>query len=361
MLTASCCGGAALAQGTSNPAVDALTQSTARIEAEIENNTKALQLLQQQFPVITGGKQGDIRFGDGKGAYAIGAWESVYQRMVEAASDVCARLDGLYRDAALQNGVVLASEDDLQLPAAYILVTSERQRLQGELDAILRIEQPPPSPSVGPSGAAFPIAAAGALINSAVSVSKLFRTDRTLYPEAVTVSLSALKDEVAMCLADRRIGVVYPALATRHTLLGSGDSPFLDSLRKLAGDRQRVELRLAQLPAASKPTAAATLLAQVDKFIADLVATPSQGEAPLASVIRGESIQKGLEQNRPLLVVSVPQQGGLSMVTSSIWRSDRLYVGGGMIVAYSLSTRGRIIASGTVSKVDPRMKRVVLD
>lgn len=336
-----------------------LEAEKATIAGEVERNKARLDLFQQQFPVITGGNSGAIKFDTSKGAYAIGAWEMVFQRMAEGASELCQSLDGTFKGANLKE-VVLVSEDDLQLPAAYILVSGEQKRLQFELDALLGTEVV--KPSIGPAPAVAPIAAVGAILNSAVSIAKFFRTDITLYPEATTVNVASVKDEVAKCLSARQIAVNYPALSSRHALLSSSGSEFLLQLQKLSVDRQRAESKVLQMSPASRPASASPLFAQVDKFIGDLLgASAAPAEAPLLSVVRGEAIQLGLANNVPMLMVGIPQQGGLSMITSSVWRSDRLFVGGGMIISYRLSNKGTILASGSIAKVDPKMKRVTLD
>ena len=339
--------------------LNVLEAEKATIEAEVDRNKARLELLQQQFPVITGGNSGSIKFEASKGAYAIGAWEMVFQRMAEGASELCKSLNDTFKSANLKE-VILVSEDDLQLPAAYIIVSGEQKRLQLELDAILVIKVDKPSVEPPPVVASIP--AIGAIFNSAVSIAKLFRTDITLHPEATTVNVTSVKDEIAKCLSTRQIIVNYPALFARHALLSSSGSEFLVQLQKLSADRRSAESKVLQMPSASRPANALPLFAQVDKFMGDLVgASAVSAEVPLLSVVRGEAIQLGLANNTSMLMVGIPQQGGLSMITSNVWRSDRLFVGGGMIISYRLSNKGSILASGTIAKVDPKMKRVTLD
>ena len=74
----------------------------------------------------------------------------------------------------------------------------------------------------------------------------------------------------------------------------------------------------------------------------------------------GEAVDGAVKNSQPILLVRIVQQGGNSMVTSNAWREDRLYVGGGAVVAYKLIDKGKLLASGTVRKVDPQFKQVLL-
>jgi hypothetical protein len=352
-------------KNSTDPVVDELKKSTARLEAQIENNTKSLDLLKQQVPTLEGGKEGEAS----KGAYAIGAWEKVFERMTDAANVLCTKLDVAGKGENIKDGVIVVSEEDIQLPAVYTLVSAEQKRLRKELNNLLqKLPQASTGPAVGPSGAAAPpVAALGVIASSAISIAKLFRTDRTLYAEATTISTTALKDEIVKCLSTRKaldpnFSVDYPALSSQHTLLSSSDSHFLTEIQTLATDRQSADLALMQMAKAARPAGATDLFGQIDKFLTDLMSTSAtQSEPPLVSTVRGEAVHRGLTANKSLLLLGIPQQGGLSMVTSSVWRSDRLYVGGGIILAYRLSKGGLLLDSGIIPKVDPEMMQVPLE
>jgi hypothetical protein len=112
--------------------------------------------------------------------------------------------------------------------------------------------------------------------------------------------------------------------------------------------------------APDKAKAATALLTRIDTFVSDLLAAEGTTEAPLVSILRGEVLADAFKGNRPVLSLKLVKQGGISMTTSSIWREDRLYVGGGVIVSYRFSENDRLVRAEVIPKVDPNLTRINL-
>lgn len=349
--------GAAFAQAPAappDPVVQALQARTAQLEAEIQKNEKEIALLAQKLPKIEGGKDGQITFQSGKGAYSIGVWGQVFEQVNTAAHQICEILNDKHKPT-IQSGIVLVSDAGLADLHAYPIATAQLRRLERDVAALQAHLGPP---KIGAAPATAPaLGLLGAALTSGVSIAKLFRTDKALYPDDTTISAEALMDEVTKCLPG--VNVANPAWEARLVTTKENGSKFVDRVTALVSSRNDADLKVSQLAAASRPAEAAPLFAQVDKFVADLFTSDS--EPPLMAIVRGELLTEKLRAGQALLALSIAQQGGFSMISSAWWRADRLYVGGGAIVSYKLSgNENKVVASGVVSRVDPGLKQIPL-
>jgi hypothetical protein len=325
-----------------NARVAAMQQELAELKAQTE-------LLAAQFPVIEGGKAGTVTQGSGA-MYPLGAWAQVWKRLGAAAQEVCTAV------APHLEGVTPTLVAPAELPAAlrYHVVAAQLAQLEAQFDALL-------APPVTPGAAVLP--AVAAVVPSLVSITKLFRTDRTLHDETVTLSNDVLNDLVQACLAGQGRAVHHAGPAATMALV-QGRSALLARLSSLTA---RSGMLSAKADDASRPEEAAqakALLERYTTFHAELLAVPpGAAEPPLADVLRGEVVAAPPAPPHPpaLLVVHIVKQGGSSMVTSNLWREDRLYVGGGAIVGWRLIVGGALKHAGLVAKVGPGFERVPLD
>ena len=336
--------------------VEKKTEELAQQTALLEAQTK---LYQAKFPVIAGGKEGTLTKGEG-GLYPLGAWEQVYLRLGQGAEDICAQLTAS-KAPGKTTKFALVTDADLEQASRFRLVRQEQDAILKEFERVKAIA-PPPKPVQGLAAPAF-VQAIPAVVGSLVSIAKLFRTDIELHDETVTIATATLQELVYGCL--RKVDafdVQYPAITGLYAVSGGAQTQFLKDIDTIVKER-------ATLPPAidddkanpKKAEAAKALLTRVDKFIGDLYATPTGGaRAPITDALLGEAVVAAVQAPVHLLIVAIVQQGGNSMITKSFWRSDRLFVGGGVIVSYKLIGQGQLLSSATIRKVDPEFRRIPL-
>jgi len=360
-------GGVSWGQAPANPMIDALNAQTALnkaetdlLKSETDQIKEEVNNLKEKFPQLTGGKDGAIRFEQGKGAYSIGAWEKVYRRIDEGSREICAAVASNVKGKE----VLIATNEDLAASHVFAIASAELVRQRNQLQQLQRSVDGASvhGSDIGPAGAAAPpLAALSVGLSSAISIAKLFRTDRTLYAETVQVGDTFVKEQVLKCLRPAAARIKDPALVARYVLLTGSNSGFLSSLNQMTNEKRRAEFDISKKPAAKTPEATA-VLAQADKFFQELLATPAgASEPPLARILRIEAVSQSIRNDGLLLVVGIAQQGGISMITSSAWHTDRLYVGGGAIVGYQLTRAEELVDSGIVPKVDPSLMHVNLE
>jgi hypothetical protein len=287
---------------------DRLAAEKEVLAAQTEKLKAEIALLQARIPVLPVGKDGTISIGSGS-AYAIGAVRKVYESLDRAALTVCTEVKK-FDTAAPGRIVLLGSESGLD-SVRFTLVDKELGLIEDELDRLL------PAPL---APAAVGVAAIGPILSAVVSVTKLFRTDKTLRAETVAVDSGYLEDRVFQCLKTGGLkgALLYPSVTAEQILLAPENSKFVGRLSRLTSRRGGISNAIAAKHANAK----------------------------------ADSVNVSVE---------IAQQGGMSMVTSSIWRSDRLFVGGGVIATYRV-TRGReLLSSGVAAEVEPRLQQVNLD
>lgn len=328
--------------------------------AELEQQTALLNaqtaLLKAKWPVFEGGHEGKLSKGT-SGMYSLGAWSQVYDRFSDAADDVCKAV----KAAPSQQAPVLLVEADLDAAMRYRVVAKEQKVILDEINRLASTAVPvAQSSSVEPSVA--PLVAAGAILPSLISLTKLFRTDVALTDEPTTITDRTLADLLYERARETHgLALVYPQLASLLALSGAQTTSFSLDVDRIIEKRGAVQRVIDDSTNTAKSAQATALLARMDKYVADLYATPSGGgRAPIAEALHGEAVDGAVKNSQPILLVRIVQQGGNSMVTSNAWREDRLYVGGGAVVAYKLIDKGKLLASGTVRKVDPQFKQVLL-
>jgi hypothetical protein len=331
--------------GTTPSPNQQLIDAKDRLEAQTNLLKAETALLQAKIGTIPTGKEGSITLGTAA-AYPIGSLERVYERLKPLATDVCTAVAGV-KDA---DGVkVLVAPADLLAVVRYRMVDQELKLI--EQDA-----QPPGQ------ARQMGVASIGVVLGAVESISKLFRSDLTIFSQTTTIDPRYLQDLVAGCLKD----VSYPALKAQEALLVPTKSAVVTRVINLVG--QRPKLRGDHATAvANKDTARAALLegvlTRLDKLVTALIAIPEgQRQPPLVDVLLGEAVATAIGKDAQALVLAVnlADQGGMSMLEKRSFFSDRLYVGGGAIATYRITKGDRLLASGMVAQVDPEMKRVYL-
>lgn len=344
------------AMATSTPRAEEQTE-TQKKTAELTQETALLNartaLLQAQWPQLAGGKEGKLSKDSG-GVYELGAWNQVFERLGDAAGDICTAVRNTPQAA---RPIVLLTAADSDMGLRFRVADKELAAILAAIDSLV----PRPEPG-GVAAMGAPLAAVGAVLPSIISLTKLFRTDRALHDETVSIGDHTLAELVGECARKPPVlQVDYPAIAGLYALSGAQLTPFGERVQRIAAARAALQAVIDDKTNAAKSAAASALLTRGDKFVADLYTLPTAGgRAPIAEVLLGEAVDSAVRRASAVLLVGIVKQGGNSMVTSSVWREDRLYVGGGAVVTYKLIDQGQLAAAGTIRKVDPQFQLVPL-
>ena len=106
--------------------------------------------------------------------------------------------------------------------------------------------------------------------------------------------------------------------------------------------------------ASSKKDRVTAVLISLDAMLTRLSTLDPATKVPgLVTILRGELAQGLLEIAKGhILSVKVVVKGGSSLKTSSIWRNDRLYASGGVVISYRISdaaSLGKIESAGVLT------------
>jgi hypothetical protein len=327
---------------------DVLDAQKKLIDAQKDLLGSQKSLLEAEFPKISGGKEGTIEFKSG-GADNLHAHVQTYQALSRAASDVCDKVNASLND---KESVVLLSADDIKMSGQYRIALSDLQSLQKMFEDAV-------GQKVAITGTGLELYGAAIALTTIADFTKLFRTNRTLYAESTTVADEELTNLVAQCI---KRSVIYPAVQF-DSAIASGTSSFIDALHGLDVHRAKVDSLIMELSAKEKRTpsdearlaALKTLAARHDKFVTAMAASDEANKTPiLFYLLRGEIVANAVKSaNIPLLTTKISKQGGFSMITSSIWRSDRFFSSGGVVVSYRLVSNGQLRTAGSVPADSP--------
>lgn len=337
-LSAGLCSLAVLAADHVNPdqaAIDALNDKKALLEAK-EGVAKAENALakaeSEAFPDSFGKK----------GALSLSGTDTVR---------VAAKTAQAFKRAATQIAEVLKSEED------FVVLLSDADRISipiyraedKTLRRLLELARPHVEGAT-PEGAE--LLALGTMLSQVAQFTQLFRTDRSVTFVSSTLPEDLLFDLVAAAAPQK---VLYPGAEVDSLLAASSISTrFGSSLTTLAAMRES----LGSIKVAERKAAAAEVIAQIDQFLTRLAAVnESTKTIGLLSVLRGELASSFLELAKGgVLTVRVLAQGGTTLKTQSIWRSDRYFVSGNVAVSYRLVSKGspaKVLRSDIVSSDEP--------
>lgn len=249
--------------------------------------------------------------------------------------------------------VVLLTDADRNVVPLY---WSEKLRLD-RIDAnVLSLIGPPPKTAT-PEGVAE-LLGIGSLLSEISQFTQLFRTDKN-----IAYADSLLPDELFLDLVavEAKSKVLYPSGTLDALLTGSYGSDFARQLQKSFQRRDS----LLSITSAGKKEKAAAILAEMDSLASNLSTPDASTKVPLLmNVLRGELVQGSIKAaDGRVLSVRVAAKGGASLRTSSVWRSDRLYASGGVIVTYRLTSGGpfpTIIRAGVILS-ETKFVRLPLD
>lgn len=334
------------------PAIDELNDKKALLKAESDLLEAQAALIKNEFPALPNGlgKTGQLTVETSErdkfhiSARAAESFALAAEQIATAVKDDC------------KEGAVCVLMTDMDR-AALLTYWDERgalERIGRGVESLLGKLKPKATIEAAP-----PLIALGAVLLQAAQLSQIVRTDKSLAFGEATIPDDLLFDQVA-CLLPKQI--LYPTGAMEGIISGNVTPEFRKNLEAVLS--RRAELVAAGADNKKKEKADA-LMKQIDELAARLTTVDAKTKRPvLLSVLLGEVVEGHLttSSGRSLLL-RVISQGGSSLKTTSIWRSDRLYAAGGVVVSYRVAdgdSAGTVRKAGVAIAETP-FKRVPLD
>ncbi len=258
-----------------------------------------------------------------------------YQALNQPAKEIC---DAVFQEAnkkANIKNVVFIDTDDALKFTQYQVIKNQMDDLLGKTD-----KSPITIKTVG-----LALYSADVLINSVTAFSKLFRTDREIFSEDVTIEPSAwsaaLFNQCSQTKTkDQKIDFKIASMGFDAKLL-LGQSDFLKKVTEL-------KVIKAVLEHDDQTAKDDDLKAKVELI---LTALYKDNGVTLSQLLQSEYLDNQITSKDQTLIAKtqIVKSTGFTMKTSNIWRSDRLYSSGAVAVVYSLSdNKGTVLASDIV-------------
>ncbi|MDQ0028117.1 hypothetical protein J2X90_005970 [Variovorax paradoxus] len=337
------------------PSIDSVNDEKALVEAKDALAKARAALARDEFP----------GFGPNFGKAGTLTVESaerdkfhVTARSADAFAVVAKQLAAIVK-ASPSPTLVLFTDADRNAIPVYWGESISLNRLAQETDFLL-------GKDVAAEGAALStespaaLLAVGSLLSQVAQFAQLFRTDKSLAYSDSVLQDEFLLDMIALEASEK---VLYPTASLDAQLVFGGASEFATSLQRLLSKRTALELIKAEAgaktesktdTAPSKKDRASAVLTGLDAMLSRLSTLDPTTKVPgLVTVLRGELAQGLLKVAQGhVLSVKVAVKGGSSLKTSSIWRSDRLYASGGVVLSYRISdsaSLGKIESAGVLT------------
>ena len=321
-------------------------------QAKIDELNDQKALVEAQSALIkaetAAAKEGNDSFGEGygkKGSLSISGADNV--RVAARASAAMERAAVQIADVlkADKQKTVLITDTDRNAISMYTSEASAMKRLREQANALLGTATLAKAESAE-------LLALGTMLSQVAQFTQIFRTDKTL-----TFAASTLPDDLLLDLISSNTPnlSLYPAADVDAILTGTTPSQFSNGLDALI--RARESLTKVD-PKKKEKEAATSLVAQIDAFLARLAAVDSVSkQLSLLLVLRGEMASGYLEaSNGRVLSVRILAQGGTTLKTESVWRSDKYYASGNIVVSYRLTSRssiGSVLKSAVIASDTP--------
>lgn len=279
---------------------------------------------------------------------------------------VTARAAESYKNAAKKLAAILKGPEPMALLTdvdrnAMVTYISERAKLASLTSRMQEFLGPKPFKPES----AVSLGGIASLLTQVAQFTKLFRTDKSLAFTDVSLPDELLLD---LLVAELPGSLLYPAAALDAVYADQSRSMYANGVREVADRRAEVAAiakREIQEPKDAKDTKGAkakeealkrkeeavALLAEIDKLATALLAIDTNTKVPaLMFIMRGELAEGYVTTPKArVLAVRVEAKGGSSLKTSSIWRSDRLYAAGGVVVSYRVTEEAKIVKAGIVT------------
>lgn len=330
-------------QGANAEAIKAITDRTNVLQAQKDLIDAQKSIIDAMFPSFGDkfGKSGEatIESGEGDKFHAT-------SKSAEALREAAGTLYAAVAAASENKKIALVTDDDRRSISAYIIARKDVESLGSSLQKIIDEEKQ----TQDTKGVGLAPYAVGQLLSEIAQFTKLFRTDHSLFFTTPNLPEQLFVDLVAASAKGKQ-EIIYPAAGLDVTFSQEG-SPFLQLLKSL-GDKR------AQLSSAAT-NKNKDLLDHYEKFMSALLAVDDSKFPLLFYVIRGESATNAIkEAEGRILTVKLTHQAGTTMRVSSVWRRDRLFASGGVIVSYRY-TDGATVVTADVVTVDAGLSEIPL-
>ncbi len=337
---------APVAPNPNQPTIDLINQQKALLTAQDELVKLQAALIKDASPSL-----GD-NFGR-KGTLTIESGERdkfhVTARSAAAFATVADELVKRVKTAPGAGPIVILVDADR---AAFQTYWIEKFALDNLDTRIRQVLKKPPAAQAQALG--MTVFAVGTALAQLAQLPQLFRTDKS-----VAFTDSVLPDELLLDLVALRLptdALKYPSAELDGIMAKDFRSRYAEKLKDVLDLRQAL---------VSAGDAAKDGLDELKTLSTRLATSDTTTKVPgLLTVLRGEIVANHVElQDARTLSIKVASKGGASLKTSSIWRSDRLYASGGLIVSYRLadaSKNARLLQAGVVS-AESGFERIRLD
>lgn len=278
---------------------------------------------------------------------------------------VTARAAESYKDAAKKLAAILKGAEPMALLTdadrnAIVTYKTENAKLVSLTSRMQKFLGPKP---IKPES--VDLVGVASLLTQVAQFAKLFRTDKSLAFADVSLPDELLLDLLVVELPG---SLLYPAAALDAVYAGSLGSMYANGVRDVVDRRTEVaDIAKQQIPepkdakdtkgakakeeALKRKDEAIALLAEIDTLATALVSIDTSTKLPaLMFIMRGELAEGYVKTAKAqVLSVRIEAKGGSSLKTSSIWRSDRLYAAGGVVVSYRVTKEADIVKAGVVT------------
>lgn len=281
-------------------------------------------LIDAMYPVIPNlGKEGTIT----KAATNVDSFHATtqtYTAIQAAASKVCSALE----KNAGSNKVLLISEGDGVAIAQFKIINEQLEDFRDNLSEYGKFKRHAEGLMVAPiiGSTLYSLAALG---NSITSFSKIFRTDREFSSEDLTVDLLLWESILASECAKKENGKANLLSASiLDAYLIRNESNFLKTFNKVIKMKASLE----------NDKSKADIFKDLSPGLSKLIELVSN-EATLKKLLRSEYLNSHYDSGTLIATTKVIKATGFNMKTSNIWRSDKLYASGSVVVFYSLADK----------------------
>ena len=294
------------------------------IDAQKDLLTSQKALIDVMYPVISNlGKSGTITKGTSN-IDPFHATTQTYQALHTAAEKVCSAIE--IKDS---EKVLLISEGDGVAVAQFKIINEQLKIINVKLaEEKNRDANIPRTLAVGTV-----LYSLAALSNSLASFTKIFRTDREFSSEVVEISAGDWESMLA--------GKCNKKLDTATTLdayLINQPSNFLKTFHEVMTNKAVLE----------NDKSKADMLKELSPSLTKLNELISN-ETSLKKILRSEYLVGKVKTTPSVLTTKVIKAIGFNMKTSNIWRSDKLYASGSVVVSYSIAdSKGNLTDGGLI-------------
>lgn len=314
------------------------------------------------YPAFSGGKNGDITSGSSLDTFHANL--NAYNALTALAGRFCT-----WPEVETYPALVLSSDDLAAIATAKIL--------KDQLDGLLA-DYKDALQTVAPKGERIALIAgayaAATALTAVADLTRLFRTDQQVSQETVALSDADFANALSACAP--RTFLLASSLATAALLTAPTPGSLWGKYEDAAQLRARAQAVQAEDEAelatidkskltnrddrktfialqASADRLKAILAAHANLDLVFLGSNDTTKEPNVLRLLRGEALLNKITTTPKIqiLTANVILKGGFSIISKSIWRADRFYSRGGLVVSYRLMTPdGSVVKAGIVSQ-----------